>query len=716
MAVTIPSSSSLLDDPKQALRAEQLRLIFDTQHFNLIATLAITIVVAITLASVAERWRVIAWCVFMLAGSTARMAILIGWRRDTQRLKRLENWRNYLVLSSLIGGVGWGIANLVLFPEQSAEHQMLLVFITAGISSAAAISLAPDPLIAWSFLLPCILPMEFQIFARSNDIGWYLGVLGLVYMGFLAAVIIRLRNYVEENVALRIAEREREQLQSAFSQALHSSQEKLQALFELSPLGCILARSNGELVEANQAFKRLLGYDIEDPEQSIQIPFSAPECLSQNRVRWMELIENGGTKAFETQFVRTDGQLIPVSLHCMVVDIGDGQHYIWSLIEDITERKRHEEELRALNTRLSLATQAGGIGVWELDLTTNSLAWDTQMYEMYGLRPSSEPLKSDIAASLIHPEDWVSVNASLQGAVDDPHVDRHALEFRVILGNDNERWVRTAGLIQRDENRIARGIIGVAWDITELKRIARMKSEFVSSVSHELRTPLTSIKGSLGLLAAGVMGEMSGSAKELIDIAYKNSERLSLLINDILDIEKIDSGKVRFDMQPHALRPLIEQAIEFNRGYAQHLKVNLIAHIDADNFIVVDVNRFMQVMANLISNAVKFSNPEDAVEVAAMNVGARVRIEVRDHGPGIPMEFRNRIYQRFSQADSSDTRICGGSGLGLAITKSLVEKMQGEIGFTDRIGGGTIFYIELPCAFREDAHADAMRVERGSRL
>ncbi len=694
MSLPISKPSLLSEDPGQALRAEQIRLIFDTQHFNLIATLAITAVVAATLMAVTEGYRVIGWCVLMLVCSAVRMAIFMRWRRDPRRLQRPDHWRKYLFIGSLIGGVGWGVGNFILFPGQSPEHQMLLVFITAGISAAAAISLAPDPLIAWSFLLPCILPMEFQIFVRTTDMGMSLGLLGLVYMGFLAAVIVRLHNYVKENVALRIAEREREHLQSTFSQALRSSQEKLQALFELSPLGCILMKASGELVEANQAFQRMLGYDGEDFDQFFNAGISASEFRDENRKRWYRLIESGGTDAFETQVVHSGGHRIPVSLHRMVIDTGDGQHYVWSIMEDITERKRHEEELQTLNTRLSLATQAGGIGVWELDLIDNSLVWDDRMWEIYGLVPGPGTSNS-IAAELIHPDDWEYVKSSMNDAINDPYFERLVQEFR-ILRDDNEHWIRAAGLFQRDESGIARRIIGVAWDITELKRVARMKSEFVSSVSHELRTPLTSIRGSLGLVVSGAVGELPAAVKELIDIACRNSERLSLLINDLLDIEKIESGKMRLDLQRHVLRPLIEQAIESNQGYAQHLSVHLQAQVDTDNAVVVDANRFMQIMANLISNAVKFSNAGDTVEVMATDVGARVRIEVRDRGPGIPMEFRNRIFQRFSQADSSDTRMRGGSGLGLAITKTLVEKMHGEISFADRTGGGTIFFVELP--------------------
>jgi PAS domain S-box-containing protein len=247
-----------------------------------------------------------------------------------------------------------------------------------------------------------------------------------------------------------------------------------------------------------------------------------------------------------------------------------------------------------------------------------------------------------------------------------------------------------------DEGKVI-GFYSLATDITELKRIDRLKSEFVSTVSHELRTPLTSIRGSLGLVSGGVAGTLPDAAMKLIGIATNNCERLIRLINDILDIEKIESGKMRLDLQPMALLPLLTQAIAANEGYGLANQVSLTLQCDEPDLEVrVEADRLTQVLTNLLSNALKFSPPGGAVEVQVTKAGLGVRVEVRDHGPGIPEEFRNRIFQKFSQADSSDTRQKGGTGLGLNISRALVERMGGSIGFTSRLGEGTTFFFELP--------------------
>lgn len=242
--------------------------------------------------------------------------------------------------------------------------------------------------------------------------------------------------------------------------------------------------------------------------------------------------------------------------------------------------------------------------------------------------------------------------------------------------------------------------IGIVRDISERKRMEQMKTEFVSTVSHELRTPLTSISGALGLIVGGALGALPEQARTMLDIAYKNSQRLSLLINDLLDMEKIVAGKMHFDLQVQALWPLLEQAITDNQSYAEQCRVRFVlepAEAAAQTAqIRVDSQRLLQVLANFLSNAAKFSPSEAEVLIRCEHLGRSIKVSVSDHGPGIPAEFHQRIFQKFSQADSSDTRQKGGTGLGLAITKELVERMGGSIGFHSIPKQGATFYFELP--------------------
>lgn len=239
--------------------------------------------------------------------------------------------------------------------------------------------------------------------------------------------------------------------------------------------------------------------------------------------------------------------------------------------------------------------------------------------------------------------------------------------------------------------------VGILRDISERLEIDRMKTSFVSTVSHELRTPLTSIGGSLGLLAGGAAGPLSAKAAKLIDIAKQNSHRLVRLINDILDLEKAESGKLELRMEEQALVPIVEQAIELNRGYADSFGVSIqLEPGQGEDRVLVDRDRFIQVLTNLLSNAVKYSPKDSVVRVSVTSCDGVARVSVIDEGPGVPAEFEKRIFQKFSQADSSDTRAKGGTGLGLSIAKTLMERFDGSIDFVRGRQSGANFYVTLP--------------------
>jgi signal transduction histidine kinase/CheY-like chemotaxis protein len=247
------------------------------------------------------------------------------------------------------------------------------------------------------------------------------------------------------------------------------------------------------------------------------------------------------------------------------------------------------------------------------------------------------------------------------------------------------------------EDRVEQRTADLKLAMEAAERANKVKSEFLSTVSHELRTPLTAIAGSIGLISGGALGKMPEPIQQMLHIAQKNSQRLTYLINDLLDMEKLMAGKLHFDLQVQDIMPLIENALVDNHAYAAQYQVNYVLTERVDGVTVdVDAQRLQQVLANLLSNAAKFSPAGGRVEVAVSHVGQRVRVEVTDHGDGIPAEFHDRIFQKFSQADASDTRQKGGTGLGLAITRELVERMGGRVGFESIPGEGACFHFELP--------------------
>jgi signal transduction histidine kinase/DNA-binding response OmpR family regulator len=234
-------------------------------------------------------------------------------------------------------------------------------------------------------------------------------------------------------------------------------------------------------------------------------------------------------------------------------------------------------------------------------------------------------------------------------------------------------------------------------DITEKRALERVKNEFVSTVSHELRTPLTSISGALSLMASGTAGQLPTKATALMAIARSNCERLVRLINDILDLERIEAGKLLFEFGLVRVPQLVQQAYADNLEYARKFDIELVIAPDvAEATIWGDQHRLMQVLTNLISNAVKFSPPKATVTVSATAHDGMVQFAVTDRGRGIPENFRHRIFQKFAQVDASDSRQKGGTGLGLSIVKSIAERHGGRISFTSEFGQGSTFFVELP--------------------
>jgi signal transduction histidine kinase len=257
----------------------------------------------------------------------------------------------------------------------------------------------------------------------------------------------------------------------------------------------------------------------------------------------------------------------------------------------------------------------------------------------------------------------------------------------VVLGLLLLRWLPSA----------VREHSGLEKNIDDAQRLNSMMDEFVANVSHELRTPLTSIAGSLGLLAAGVAGKMPVAAVRLISIAHENAQRLVRLTNDILDIGKIESGNMTFDFAPIDLRAATERAIDASHAFAQGHAVSIRIDMESQSCLVrADPDRLAQILTNLLSNAIKFSPSGGEVVVAIERRGRMGVVTVRDQGPGIPEEFKSRIFGKFAQAKHEDARRKGGSGLGLNIVANIVAQHGGIVGFEDAPLGGTLFYFEIP--------------------
>jgi PAS domain S-box-containing protein len=478
---------------------------------------------------------------------------------------------------------------------------------------------------------------------------------------------------------------------------LADSEAMTRAITEGMAEGVVTATQEGVIVNANRAARHLFGYKLKELiDQPVvmllparyQMGFTA--FFSALADRPLGFRESGTLVRGQ----RRDGTEFPVNVSFGDVTVG-GRRLFTAIIRDVTESQRVAEALRDSEEQLRQLTDSVPALIAYVDKQQRFQFHNKAYEEVFGL--PREKIDGRTMLEIMGPEFYAQVRGHVEEALAGYAV-RYDRE-QTTAGGERREYVMSyfPRYGEGEEEDKVIGFFSLGTDVTELKRIDRMKSEFVSTVSHELRTPLTSIRGSLGLVSGGIAGVLPEKAKALVDIAKNNCERLIRLINDILDSEKIESGKMPFNLQPVELLPLLDRAVADNEGFATQHKVKLVLQAPKQPLRAnVDSDRLLQVMTNLLSNAIKFSPEDGTVLVLLGRHAGRLRVEVSDSGPGIPEEFHQRIFQKFSQADSSDTRQKGGTGLGLSIARALLERMDGTMDFKSRVDVGTTFFFELP--------------------
>lgn len=376
-------------------------------------------------------------------------------------------------------------------------------------------------------------------------------------------------------------------------------------------------------------------------------------------------------------------------LKCSFVARYENDHFIGYIATstDITSQKEIEQ---ISNDSLRLARL--GARFW--NLADDTEYWSAELYRIFGFPPDSfSPTHKDYL-SLLHSDDRERVVRILSSAISTQKP--FSLEYRVVRPDKTIRHIVCNGEIKVDVQGQPIALCSTLHDVTEYNVV---KSQFVSMVSHELRTPLTSIRGALGLIMSGKFGVLTDKSRELINISVKNCDRLTRLVNEILDVERLESGKVVLNYDYVDIDKLIQDIVESNNGMAAQYHVHLNYDSRVNQMIHLDADKITQVITNLISNAVKFSEVGGTVRITARLYEypkKMINITVEDNGPGVPISFKDKMFSKFSQADSTDKREKPGTGLGLYISQKIISAHGGKIGYKDADPKGSIFYFELP--------------------
>jgi PAS domain S-box-containing protein len=359
--------------------------------------------------------------------------------------------------------------------------------------------------------------------------------------------------------------------------------------------------------------------------------------------------------------------------------------------EDVSARRRAQEALAASENRLRTIVTGAPIVLFSIDPDGILSLFDGLGAAGLGVSPERVLGRSVFEVFAHVPQLLGAVRKAMTGETTVTTAPIGRLTFEL----------RCSPAVTSEHDRLE-GVVGIATDITERARIERLKNEFVSIVSHELRTPLTSIRGSLGLLDGGVVGQLEPRTSSLVKIALSNTERLIRLVNDILDLDKIETGKL--ELRSEVLDPvdLANEAIAEISAYADESGVTLVREFEPSCKLSGDRDRLLQVLINLLSNAIKFSKSGDTVRVELEEIApGAVRFSVVDEGPGIARDQLAKLFRKFSQLDESSTRSAGGSGLGLAISKAIVDAHGGVIGVDSQPGVGSRFHFEIGEAERD---------------
>ena len=602
-----------------------------------------------------------------------------------------------LILCSVAAVLGAGCALTLL---ATAGHDLLPVLLRGGrytpvmmVVNTSVWALSPIALAVlwrrrphsmldlWLMVVMCAWLFDVALSTVLNaarfDLGFYAGrIYGLLAATFVLVALLRGTWMLYAGIVQLLEAEQRERRRDIAER---------RRLFETSLDLILVVDRKGTIGRVNPRSMPIIGYTPEEMIGRTAAEFLDPKDLDNSRVEMRKARRGGIIRDFECRYIHKDGHPVTLTWTGLWSE-PDKQYFFFG--RDMTEQRLSEEKFR-------LAVESSPSGMIMIDAAGTIEMVNAETERLFGYR--REELVGQSVDLVLPPRS--GAGHQQQHARSLNHTDvRHIGTRRDLFGlrKDGTEFSVEVGL-NSIETSSGLVVLGTVVDISERKRVERLKDEFVSTVSHELRTPLTSIAASLGLLAGGAVAKLPENVGRLIGIAHANSRRLVRLINDILDIEKIESGKIVFHLGRVDVRALIERAIEANREFAEGVGVRLrLDPGSGESDVTADSDRLTQVVTNLISNAVKFSPAGEEVVVRIEPRDGTIRITVRDHGPGIPDHFKPRIFEKFAQADATDARQKGGTGLGLSIVKQIVTRLDGEVGFNDAPTGGTIFYADLP--------------------
>jgi PAS domain S-box-containing protein len=522
-------------------------------------------------------------------------------------------------------------------------------------------------------------------------------------VGTLCVLDAEPRTFSAEEIGMladlaRWAETELDRSELTAALAAHrETQDRLRSFMDAVPEPVAMFDDHGRLLAVNPAGERLFGYRSDEVAGlGIDALLAGEGALDELRTRLAGVAPGDDPVRLEVDGRHAAGGTIPLEVIVNKVAFDGADRYVVAA-RDLTERRQARLVLERLRRQHGLILEAAAEGICGIDSDGYVVFANPSARRLFGL-PDDDTLAGIHLHERFHrfhpdgsPYPWEECPTyrSLRGegpqrVADEMFWDAHGRPFATEYAS--------APIV---EDGTVTGAVVTFTDVTERRAVERMKNEFVSIVSHELRTPLTSVRGSLGLLASGALGPLGADAQRMAEVAVSSTDRLVRLVNDLLDLERIESGKVQLTLRPVLVDKLLRDAAASVEGMAERAGVAVRLR-PVEGVVTVDADQMLQAVANLLSNAIKFSSAGQAVDVVAERHLASLIIRVVDRGRGIPPAMQERIFQPFQQVDSSDAREHGGTGLGLPIVSSIVARHGGEVSVESAPGVGSTFTITVP--------------------
>lgn len=488
--------------------------------------------------------------------------------------------------------------------------------------------------------------------------------------------------------------------------------------------GFVLADSQGRIVDVNPSYCALLGYQREELLALNIRDVEATLTEGQIQARIAEMTAAGRAR-FETRHRRKNGAM--VDLDVSVCTTGTPERpLVAAFVRDVTEHRQATAELMRSSTLLARVQELAKLGIWRWDIASNQVTWSTELYRIYGLDPNEFGASFQAYLERVHPADRDRVQRTVMAAVESKKP--FSFSERVVRPNGDERCLRSWGGVVLNDSKQPTALFGVCLDVTEQERAQaalkdahdalevrvqqrtaelaeakeraeaadRIKSAFLAAMSHELRTPLNSIIGFTGILLQGLVGSLNPEQQKQLGMVQSSARHLLSLINDVLDLSKIEAGELELNSGPIDLHKVISECQEIAAPLAEQKSLPLEVHVSADlGAATGDARRLRQILLNLLSNAIKFTEVGH-VRVTARGSGTILHLSVEDTGIGIREEDLDTLFTPFRQLDAGLSRRHDGTGLGLAICHRLAKMMNGELRVHSRFGEGSTFEVLVP--------------------